>query len=440
MKKITILLFSILSLSAAADITVCAPKEFQSFDPHQSSGPVESFLSEQVYMPFFSSNGKPGVIKSVKKLQNTAWELEITPGIKFQSLAGWKPTRNLAAVDVVYSIQRQLSAFARTVADEDSFIPIKTNGLEKAIDSIKATEPMKVVVKFRKELTRENLDRFFAFPVGTVLSREFADSGKPLSFFPAYGKFEWKKMVPGRLTLQARNGKEVVNVVSIRNQAFTYKRMKDLKCDRLYYASKDLVKSAIDKKIPASVVPASSSRIYFRFNNVFAYASDVAPLIPSTFHPAKFSSLSGRTKSNQFFGKGKDAPKAPKTNKLSLRSAYLYYCVMPQLEEEEMAALLSEVRNVVRDSLKLDLALAPLPCEQLIGIRPAPDTLGVLGSYEYRAHSELVNIFNCSSVTRNIFGFCQNENPMPDVIDRKLSEMMRIFPMAQIESSLVIGF
>ncbi len=440
MKLLTILFVSFLAISANADTTVCAPKEFLTFNPHQSARPVESYLGELLYMPFFAANGKPGVVKNVKKLQNTTWEFEISPDIKFQSLAGWKPTRNLSAADVTYSIQRQLATSSKTVADEESYIPIKTNGLEKVIESIKASEPMKVVVKFRKELSRENLDRFFAFPAGTVISREFAESGKPQYFYPAYGKFEWIKTSPSRLTLQERNGKEIINVIGISNQAFTYKRMKDLKCNRLYYAPREMVKSAQEKKIPASVVPTSSSRIYFKYNNVFAYASDITPLIPSAFHSSNFNSLSGRKRSNQFFGKGTGAPKAPKANKLALRTAYLYYCMMPELEVEEMAALMEDVRNVAREYLKLEIAFAPLPCDQLTGIRPSPDTLGVLSSYEYRASPDLMNPFNCSLATRNIFGFCQNENLKPEVIDRKLAEMMTIFPLAQIDSSLVVGF
>ncbi|MES2528468.1 MAG: hypothetical protein V4598_15400 [Bdellovibrionota bacterium] len=440
MKTLSFLILSLFIFSVHADVTVCAPKEFLSFDPHQSVGPLESYLVEQLYMPFFASNGKAGVIKGVKKLQNTTWEFEITPDIKFQALAGWKPTRNLSAADVVYSVQRQLSSFAKSVADEESFIPVKMNGLEKSIESIKATDSMKVVVKFRKELTRENLDRFFAFPVGTVLSREFADSGKPLNFFPAYGKFEWTRTSPSRLSLKARNGKDIIHVQGIQNQAFTFKLMKDRKCDRLYYPSKEIVKSAQEKKIPVSVIPVSSSKIYFRFNNVFAYANDVAPLIPSAFHPSKFRSLSERKRSNQFFGNGTGAPKAMKAAKSGLRSAYLYYCIMPQLENEEMAAFMDEVREIARDTLKLNLAFAPLPCEQLSGLRPAPDTLGVLTAFEYRAPNDILETFNCSTVSRNIFGFCQNENLKQDVVDRKLSEMKMIFPLAQVDSSLVIAF
>jgi hypothetical protein len=438
MLKIFFLLFLFcLTLSVHSETKVCVPKELLSFDPHQSSGPFENYLSEKIHLPFFASTGMTGVIKSLKKVNHTSWELEVSPGIKFQEFEGWKPKRNLSADDVVYSIQRQLSSFAKTVADKESFIPIKTNGLEKSLESIRAAGSMKVILKFRSEQTREDIENFFKFPVGTIVSKEFAQSGRDLNFFPAYGKFQWKKIAPGNLTLQS--GNEIVTVFGISNSGLSYKQMKDLKCNRLYYPPSDLVKSAQQKKIPVAVVPVSSSRIYFRYNKLFTYGDDISPLIQSAFHPTRFPSLSKRTRSNQLFGADPHIPKTPNA-KLTLRTAYLYYCPMPELGGEEMASLLQDVRNTARDVLKLDLTMASLPCEKLTALRPHPDTLGVLTSYEYRSKSDLINAFNCSLSVVNIFGMCLTENLKPQNIDKKISENKIIFPLAQIESSLVISY
>lgn len=429
-----------LSVSAIGQSTFCTTKELERFDPHQGSGPLENYLASRLYLPFFSAKTAPGVITGTKKLRNLVWELEVSPDISFQEFNGWKPRRKLNAEDVVFSIQRQLAAFAKSVADQDSYIPVKINGLEKNLAQVKAISPTKVELTFRKEVVLADLERYFAFPVGVIVSKEYADSGKPLEFLPGYGKFAWKKISPARLSMKAREGNETQDLLITRSGGLTYKTVQDKKCKRLYYAPSDIVSAAREKKISATAVPTSSAKLYFRMNPVFAFAADVTPYLAGAFRPEAYPSLSKRDLKNQFFGNGTKASASSPKKKLPRRSAYVYYCSFPQLSEEELQGFTEDFRQSIRSTLNIDVALVPLNCDQLAGIRPAADTLGTLNAFEYRSQAELLSAFNCETVSREIFGICQNHVTKGDVIDKKLSESRRIYPIAELESFLVEAY
>lgn len=440
MKNLIAVIALVFVFPALAQTNICSTKGLAKFDPHQSSGTLESYLTSKLYLPFFAQKNQPGVITNVKKLSDTAWELEISPDISFQEFNGWKPKRKLNAQDVVYSIKRQLLSGARTVAEEESFISAKLSGLEKFLVDAKATGPLKVELSFRRTTAQADLTKFFAFPSGTVVSKEYVDSGKSTDFFPAYGTFEFQKITPSQLTLRSRNGKETQNIIFVSSYGLTYKTVQDKKCKRLYYAPAEIVTAAKAKKIPATAVPVSSSKLYFRLNPIFKFTSEVSAHLRETLSPGAFPSLSSKQLTNQFFGKSIKIGKTKSAGKIPTRKAYAYYCKFPQLGEEELEGFLSDFRKAARERLKMEVSLVELNCESLAGVRPAPDTFGVLNAYEYRTQAEVLEAFKCENVTREIFGFCQNHVSNTAVIDTKLSELQRIFPIAELQSHLIEVF
>lgn len=416
--------------------TICTTKEIPKFDPHQSWGPLESYIASRIYLPFFQTKTASGVIASTRLVRDKVWELEVSPGITFQELGGWKPKRGLNAQDVVFSLERQLARNSKTIAAQESFIPAKLTGFEKEIASIKATGSMKVELTFRRQVTQTDLERFFSFPVGTVISQEYANSGRPTPFYPAYGKFRLKSITPSRITLSSGDGKETQTLLFLRSFGLTYKTVQESKCKRLYYPPLDMVQAVKEKKIAATAIPVSTGKLYFRFNPVFAFASDVSPLLSWSLRPDAFSSLAGRRLTNQFFGSTK-IPAKPKKMNLPNRSAYVYYCRFPQISENELEGFVSDFTSTLRDNLRIGVSLAPVDCDQLAGIRPAPDTLGVLNIFEYQKKSDLLDAFDCGKISTEIFGTCQENGLKPEVIDRKLGDLKRIYPIAEIDSYLI---
>lgn len=439
MKKI----FAITALACAYPVfaqTICTTSVLTKFDPHQSQGPLERYISSRVHLPFFASEGKAGVVSKSKNISKGVWELEISPDITFQELNGWKPKKKLNAEDVVFSIQRQLIAFAKSVAGEESYIPAKISGLEKDLVSAKAKNSQTVVLTFRREVSLKDLERYFSSASGVIIPKEYAESGKPDDFFPAYGPFLWSSTAPSKLAIKLRDGKESQSFTSIRSFELTYKKVSENKCKRLYYAPPEIVEAAREKKIAASAIPMSSAKVYFRFNPTFLFAGDVSAHLSSTLSPDALPSLSKKKRSSSLFGTMKNTTAKKPGVKLPGRSAYVYYCAFPQLTEDEMDQFIGDFKRTLRDNLKLAVSMAPVDCNQLAGIRPAPDTLGVLNALEYSHQSEILAAFDCSKVSREIFGFCQEKAQKPEVIDRKLADGKRIYPIADLQSFLIESF
>ena len=430
------------STDMLAQTVVCSTKGLVKFDPHLDAGPFESYLSSQLYLPFFSQGTKLGVIKSQKALSNRIWELKINPGISFQNFQGWKPTRKLNADDVVFSINRQLEKYATRIAQKESFNPAKLSGLEKTLVSARAKDSMTVELTFNGPKDFKDIESMFRSPSGIVVSKEYFDSlnGKTVEYFPANGTFEFGLISPTRWEIKSRNGKDLIRIIYLESARLNAKVLSTYGCKRLYYPPKEIL-NAVDKKTLNYVkIPISISRLYFRLNSSFPLNKRQTARLPLAIHTDRFPSLKNRRPSTKLFSIQGSIGKPPEKQLTLTSSAYVYVCEFPQLDKTELRSLQLDFAKNIREGLGIEITFAPIDCDQLAGIRPYPDTLGVLNVFERRSQTEIKEAFDCDKVSREIFGICQSGKIDENVIDRKLKEVGRIFPLAHLESFMIESF
>lgn len=442
MKLFIALVMTALAFPTLAETVVCSTKLLNKYDPHLESGPLESYLASQLYLPFFSTSSRKGVIKEQRNVKSNVWELTINPDLKFQKFRGWTPKRNLNAEDVAYSINRQLERFAISVAQKESFMPAKISGLEKVLESVKVKNPTTVELVFHKNVTAKDLESYFRFPMGIVVSREFADSmkGQSPDFFPSTGNFDFGEMNLTQWNLKAREGKDSIRFVALEPRLITAKILSTYKCKRLYYATTALMEAVNEKKINFAKIPISTSRLYFRLNPTFVLNKAQSEKLPGALHTDLYPSLSKRTRSANLFSVHPSSGKKSTTIVAQTGSAYVYYCDFPQLDDAERKALMNDFRKNIRAALGLEIAFAPLDCEQLAGIRPYPDTIGVLNVFEMKTSKELTEAFSCETISSKIFGFCQNGKSDSKALESKLKEVGKIYPLAHLESFMIESF
>ncbi len=440
-----LILTAILAVSfhAHSAQVICAPKELTTFDPHQSSGPVESYFTNLLYLPFFPEGSSRAVAKSWEQKDPSTWKIKLNTDISFQELNGWKPKANLNAEDVVYSLNRQLIAHAQTVYDEQTYNPAKLNGFEKNVKTIKANGSHEVEISLQKPVSLDELKTYLARPVGTVLPKAYAEFKKSVlvNYYPANGKMKFSKINPTNFEIAPMDPKskdESIVYRGVRSDDLHLDAIKRLNCKRLYYAPKNLVESADKKKIKATKIRISSSLLYFTLSPSFSSAANVKSRVASGLHPDRFKSIDTKEKTNRIFGGPVKGSSALSREKLPYSdSSYVMNCNYPEIPASELEQIKNDMATGLKEALNINVQFAPLNCEQLAGFRPGAGVLGVLNMQEFFSASELISAMSCEKITRQIFGQCLPGNPDKNKIEEAIGKSGKVYPLARFENYLL---
>ncbi len=407
---------------------LCTTDRLQSLDPQQGGDYLQKQLSAKIYRPLF---GKTGLITSKANPSPNIWKLTLAPAM-FESVPGFKK-RNIEALDLKYSLERQLAPYAKTQYEAQTLVTSKLNGLSRTIKSIRVLGPKEIELVFDGPTTDMQLEQMLSVPVGYVVPKDFKlPFSQKFSIFPPTKKIS----VTFNDTTLTSKGEENFSLKFVPLKARNAEGMKKLECKRLYYPPAEMLAAASEKKLKAVAIKVSKTKFFFRRNSAYPLTKENFARLQAALNPGNNKFLDEKYSSTQ------------KTNPLKNpiknidKQAYLPYCDSHYLRNYKGASFTKDMNEAFRVSLGMKVILYPFSCEQLLGLTTlTPNVIGEIVGFHYSSETEFLQSLDCKKTSLQPFGFCLPAGGISRAsAEAEIRSAQKIIPVASFDNEFLEFF
>jgi hypothetical protein len=449
--------FLVFCAGAEAKETICAPSVPAKLDPHQIQFPLEREIAARLYRPLLPSPGaERPIVKELKQQDPKTWRMTLEADLRFNQAFGWKGTRGLTAVDVQWSLMRQLTKNATNLFEEQTFLPAKFSGLDQHLREVRIVSPLEVELAFAKNVTREELNEMLAPPVGYIISKEFKDymdqRKRPVSFFPAtsgqvigQGNNGGLELIPEKEMKPLVGNKGIVQFRPFKQREATLKEFRAAGCTEVYFPTAQFLQSLSLNKVPYKLRTISKTRVFLLLNPRLALDEPRLSALHSELRPAKLETLRGMEHPAGIFGTSPiifSSSQAPSKRKEI--SVELAYCDPPNLPELSMERTVMEIKNILEKRLTAKLMPSKLECRLTHSQWKSAQVAATLMTLNYSDDEELIKRFNCAIQPKlPFFGFCldnlagKDQQSAKREIDGMFNRFKYLIPLVEQQDSFV---
>jgi hypothetical protein len=452
-----VIVFLFFYSGAEAKEIICAPAVPAKLDPHQVQFPLGREIASRLYRPLLPSPGaeKP-LAREIKQQDSKTWRMTLDADLRFNPAFGWKGTRGLTAIDVQWSLMRQLSKNASNLLEEQTFLPAKFSGLDQQLREVRIVSPTEVELAFAKNVSREELNEMLAPPVGYIISKEFKDymdqRKRPVSYFPATtgyvigpGKNGELELTPEKEMQSLVGRKGVVRFRPFNQHQATIKEARAAGCTQVYFPTARFLQSLGQNKVPFKLRTISKTRVFLLLNPRLALDEPRLSALHSELRPAKLESLRGMDHPVGIFGTMPMISSSSLTpSKRKEISVELTYCEPPNMTELSLEKTAIEVKNILEKRLTAKLMLSKLDCRLTHAQWKSGQVGATLMSLNYSDDEELIKRFNCDIQPKLPFlGFCLDNLGGKDLqtakreIDGMFNRFKYLIPLVEQQDSFV---